>query len=227
VETVILGIQTEERRMSLGLKQALGDPWADAATKFPVGSVIEGPVTSMMKFGAFVQLTEGVEGMIHVSEISPDKRINQPQDVFRVGQVLKAQVIGVDAPKRQIRLSIKQMIPTDLDEYLAEHKAGDLVTGRLLDEGGEQVRVELGEGIHAVCRMAGTPAPEPDAAPVEAKADLSALSAMLKNRWKTGTPSSGPASAAAKAEAPRAGQIRSFRIRNIDPEKKKIELELA
>jgi small subunit ribosomal protein S1 len=225
VEVVILGIQTEERRMSLGLKQALGDPWADVVQRFPVGSQIEGPITSMMKFGAFVELAEGVEGMIHVSEISPDKHIHHPQDVFRVGQQVQAQVIGVASEKRQIRLSIKQMIPTGLDEYLAEHKEGDHVTGRLLDDG-ERARVELGEGIFASCRLAAVPAPEAEP-PATGKADLSALSAMLKTRWKTGTSSSRTNTAPAKAEAPRAGQIRSFRITHIDRDKKVIELELA
>lgn len=75
VEVVILGINLVERRMSLGLKQALGDPWAGAAEKFAPGTVIVGPVTSITKFGAFVQFAEGVEGMIHVSEISAEKRI--------------------------------------------------------------------------------------------------------------------------------------------------------
>ena len=226
VEVMILGIQAEERRMSLGLKQALGDPWADVAQRFPVGSQIEGPITSMMKFGAFVQLTEGVEGMIHVSEIDPDKRINTPHDVFRVGQVVKAQVIGVAPDKRQIKLSIKQMIPTGLDEFLAENNEGDRVTGRLLDEN-EQARVELGEGIFATCRLSKTSAQESEPAPGGGKADLSALSAMLKDRWKTGTSSAKTSSVPAKAEAPRAGQIRSFRIARIDRDRKTIELELA
>ena len=225
VEVVILGIQVEGHRMSLGLKQALGDPWADVARRFPVGSQIAGPITSMMKFGAFVEIAEGVEGMIHVSEISPDKHIHHPQDVFRIGQQVEAQVIAVAAEKRQIRLSIKQMIPTGLDEYLAEHNEGDRVTGRLLDEG-EQARVELGEGIFASCRMAAAPSQEPETA-ATGKADLSALSAMLKTRWKTGTPSSKANPAPAKAEAPRAGQIRSFRITHIDRDKKAIELELV
>jgi small subunit ribosomal protein S1 len=226
VEVVILGIQMEERRMSLGLKQALGDPWADVAQRFPVGSQIEGPVTSMMKFGAFVQLTEGVEGMIHVSEIDPVKRINSPHDVFRVGQLVKAQVIGVASEKRQIRLSIKQMIPTGLDEYLAEHKAGDQVSGRLLDDSGERVRVELGEGIFATCRLPASLPAEDQGAQAAGAADLSALSAMLNARWKTGTPSSRPKVSAPRVEAPRAGQIRSFRITELDREKKLIALEL-
>jgi len=226
VEVVILGIQREERRMSLGLKQALGDPWADVAQRFPVGSQIEGPVTSLMKFGAFVQLAEGVEGMIHVSEIDPDKRINSPHDVFRVGQVVKAQVIGVAGDKRQIRLSIKQMIPTGLDEYLAEHKVGDQVSGRLLDDSGERVRVELGEGIFATCRLPASSAVEQQSGQPAGVADLSALSAMLNARWKTGTPSSKSKAPAAKVEAPRAGQIRSFRIAELDRDKKLITLNL-
>jgi small subunit ribosomal protein S1 len=228
VEVVILGIQLAERRMSMGLKQALGDPWADVAQRFPVGLQVEGPVSSMMKFGAFVELAEGVEGMIHVSEIDPDKRINTPHDVFRVGQVVKAQVIGVAPEKRQIRLSIKQMIPTGLDEYLAEHKEGDQVTGRLLDES-ERARVELGEGVFATCLLPAGTAPQADGGGSD-RADLSALTTMLNSKWKTGT-SSKPAKAntvpANQAEAPRAGQIRSFRIKHIDQENKRIELALA
>jgi small subunit ribosomal protein S1 len=227
VEVVILGMQEGERRMSLGIKQALGDPWADVERRFPLGAQIEGPVTSMMKFGAFVELAEGVEGMIHVSEIDPDKRIATPHDVFRVGQVVKAQVIGVAAEKRQIKLSIKQMIPTGLDEYLAEHTIGDVVTGRIVGEPGAEARVELGEGIFATCPLK---AAEPVSETGDGKVDLSALSSMLNSRWKTGTSkertsktSAGPA----KAEAPRAGQIRSFRITGMDAGSTAITLELV
>src|SRR4029077_18016644 len=103
VEAVILGINVAERRISLGLKQALGDPWVDVPKRFPLGSEIEGPVTSLMKFGAFVQLSEGVEGLIHVSEISAEKRIGQPAEVLRVGQVVKALVLGIYAEEREQR----------------------------------------------------------------------------------------------------------------------------
>jgi small subunit ribosomal protein S1 len=227
VEVVILGMQEGERRMSLGIKQALGDPWADVERRFPVGAQIEGPVTSMMKFGAFVELAEGVEGLIHVSEIDPDKRIATPHDVFRVGQVVKAQVIGVAAEKRQIKLSIKQMIPTGLDEYLAEHTVGDVVTGRIVGEPGEEARVELGEGIFATCPLK---AAQPVAETGDGKVDLSALSSMLNSRWKTGTGKAGTSKTSAgpaKAEAPRAGQIRSFRITGMDAGSKAITLELV
>ena len=124
VDAVILGIKPEERRISLGLKQTLSDPWSDVSSRFPVGAQIQGPVTKLMNFGAFVQITEGIEGLVHVSEISAEKRINHPQDVLRAGQIVKAQVLAIDAEKRQIKLSMKQLIPTSIDEYIAEHKAG-------------------------------------------------------------------------------------------------------
>src|ERR1019366_5264161 len=93
VEAVVLSISPAERRISLGLKQALGDPWTEAPKKFRVGSAIEGPVMRLTKFGAFVQLTEGVEGLVHISEITADRRINHPQDVLHAGQIVKAQVL--------------------------------------------------------------------------------------------------------------------------------------
>src|SRR5262249_44193762 len=147
VEVVILGVNAGERRLSLGLKQALGDPWAEVGQTFPVGTVIEGPVTSLTKFGAFVQLSEGVEGMIHISEISSEKRIYHPQEMLKLGQSVRAQVLVVDAERRLIRLSMKQLVSTSLEEYIAEHEEGDVVTGRILEVSGEHTRVELGEGI--------------------------------------------------------------------------------
>jgi small subunit ribosomal protein S1 len=220
VEAVILQVNAAEHRISLGLKQALGDPWVDISQRFQVGSAVEGPITNLTKFGAFVQLSEGIEGMVHVSDISAEKRINQPQDVLRVGQIVKAQVLAIDLEKRQMRLGMKQLVPTGLDEYIAEHNPGDVVTGRLMDDSGNQARVELGDGIHATCKVT-TAAPAKAEAPQESKADLSSLTSMLQSKWKTG--SGGPA----KTEPVRAGQVRSFRIVNLDRATKKIELEFA
>jgi small subunit ribosomal protein S1 len=221
VEAVVLGLNMGERRLSLGLKQTLGDPWADAEQKFPVGSAIEGPITSFTKFGAFVQLADGVEGMVHVSEISAEKHIHHPQDVLRVGQVVKAQVLEVEKVKRQIRLSMKQRTAVTADEYLAEHPVGSVVTGRILDVAQGFARVELGEGIEGTSRTsAETPAVEVAAG--GDKVNLSSLSSMLTARWKGGVSSS-----AAKPEAPRAGQIRSFRIARLEPGARKIELEMV
>jgi small subunit ribosomal protein S1 len=218
VEVVILGVQSAERRISLGLKQALGDPWADVSQKFTVGSAVEGPVTNLTKFGAFVQLSEGIEGMIHVSDITAEKRINQPADMLRVGQIVKAQVLAIDLEKRQMRLGMKQLVPTGLDEYIVEHNEGDVVTGRLMDESG--AKVELGEGVHATCKVKAA-APVQLEAPKAATADLSSLSSMLQARWKSGS------SPTPKGEPARAGQVRSFRIAKLDRTAKRIEVELA
>jgi small subunit ribosomal protein S1 len=233
VDAVILGVNAGERRISLGLKQALSDPWAEVAQRFAAGSVIEGPVVSITKFGAFVQLSEGVEGMIHISEMSADKRINHPQEVLKVGQTVRAQVLAVDTEKRQLRLSMKQLVPSGLDEYIAEHKEGDVVTGRMIEVSDGHARVELGEGIHARCRMdapgagaekstQGKPDVSSSNASSSSKPDLSSLGSMLQARWKGGAPAG-----EAKPEAVRAGQIRKFRIVKVDAATKKIELELA
>ncbi|WP_348263165.1 30S ribosomal protein S1 [Telmatobacter sp. DSM 110680] len=221
VDTVILGIKPEDRRISLGLKQTLTDPWSDVISKFPVGSQVEGPVTKIMPFGAFIQIADGIEGLVHVSEISADKRINHPQDVLRAGQVVKAQVLGIAPEKRQIKLSMKQLIPTSIDEYIAEHKQGDTVSGRVVDESPTSATVELGEGIRATCRVAKSAAPAPEAK-APGKADLSSLSNMLQARWK--------GSAAAPSAAPeplRSGQIRSFKITKLDADSKTVEVQLA
>ncbi len=221
VDAVILSIKPEERRISLGLKQTLTDPWTEVTRRYPVGSQVEGPVTKIMNFGAFVQIAEGVEGLVHISEITVDRRLNHPSDVLRAGQVVKAQVLAIDAEKRQMRLSMKQLVPTSIDEYIAEHKAGDRVSGRVIEE--SPALVELGEGIRAACRVsAGQEKSVAHAATPTANADLSSLSSMLQARWKGKTQA-----AESKAEPLQVGQIRNFKIVKLDPEKKAIEVELA
>jgi small subunit ribosomal protein S1 len=220
VEVMILGVNAEERRMSLGLKQTLGDPWVEAAERFIAGSQVEGPVVSFTKFGAFVQVAEGIEGMIHVSEISAEKRIERPQDVLRVGEVVKAKVLEFDKEKRQLKLSMKQLVPTGLDDYIAEHAEGDLVSGRLIDISAEHGTVELGEGIRARGRLVVEAA-----ASEQVKStvpDLSSFSSMLAARWKNE-----PTASEAKAEPVRVGQIRRFRIAVLDREAKKIEVQMV
>jgi len=225
VDAVILAINPAERRISLGLKQALGDPWADVTQKFPAGSAIEGPVTSLPKFGAFVQLADGVEGLVHISEITADKRLNHPQEALKVGERVKALVVSIDREKRMIRLSMKQLVPTDLDEYLAEHQPGDIVTGRVIsvsnDDGSS--RIEFGDGVFGSCLPS-------EANQVQgayrqgdgSSGNVSDFGAQLMARWKGGAPA-GPA----KPEALHAGQIRQFRITRLDPETKLIEVALA
>jgi small subunit ribosomal protein S1 len=221
VEAVVLTVSAGEKRISLGLKQALGDPWTEVPRKFPVGSAVEGPVTRLMKFGAFVQLAEGVEGLVHISEITADRRINHPQDVLRPGQIVKAQVLAVDPEKRQIKLSMKQLVPTSFGEYLEEHSVGDVVSGRVVEQSADSSLVELGEGIRATCRaVPGVPATV--ASKTGGTADLAALTSMLTARWKGGAQPVGR-----QPEPLGVGQVRSFRIAKLDCEAQAIELEPA
>ena len=163
--------------------------------------------------------------MIHVSDLIAEKRINHPQDVLKVGQSVKAQVLELDLEKRRLKLGIKQLIPTSIDEYVAEHQEGDAVSGRVMEVSGSSARVELGEGIHAACRIsAEKPKQESSSAnqSAGARVDLASLTSMLQTRWKGG--------AVAKSSEPqeiRAGQVRSFRITKLDRAAKKIEVELS
>ena len=226
VDAVILNIHPEQRRISLGLKQTLVDPWTEVATKFPVGAQVQGPVTKLMPFGAFVQIADGVEGLVHISEIVADRRLHHPSEALREGQTVQAQVLAIDAGKRQIKLSMKQLIPTSIDEYIAEHKVGDKVSGRVV--GVSPAIVELGEGIRGTCRATNTPSQPSAHAAASAgpqpggKANLSSLSSMLQARWKGAAPAPN-----ARPQPLEAGQIRSFKIVALDAKTKQIELELA
>jgi small subunit ribosomal protein S1 len=220
VEAVILSISASERRIALGLKQALGDPWVGIDQKFPVGFVVEGPVTSLTKFGAFVQLSEGIEGLIHVSDMSAEKRINDPKDILKIGQQVKAQVLEIDPEKRRLKLGMKQLIPTSVEEYIAEHKTGDLISGRVVEVSGQTARVQVGEGLQATCALKNE-TPSSETGPKSNKADLSSLTNMLQARWRGG------AGGEQKQEPVAAGQIRQFRITKLDTAAKKIEVELA
>ncbi len=213
VEAVVLGINLQDRRVALGLKQALGDPWDDAAERFGVGKVVEGTVRSLQKFGAFVELAEGVEGLLHVSDITSERRLNHPNEVLQPGQRVRTLVTEFDRDKKRIKLSMKQLEPDDTDEYIRDHKVGDQVTGRVARVEGGEARVELGEGVVGLYRLAAAAAP---AAPA------GSLAAQLAALWKSAPPAPPEAP---PAETLRPGQVRTFRIRAIDPAAKRIELE--
>src|SRR3954451_23461289 len=221
VEVVVLQVNPAERRIGLGYKQALGDPWENVPRQFPVGSTVEGKVTNLTAFGAFVEGAEGIEGMVHISDITAEKRIDHPKDKLAKGQTVKAVVLELDGERRRLRLGMKQLEPTTVDHYISEHHTGDTVSGRLIEVQGTRARVELGEGVVATCQL--KPAEDaPQKASEPKSADVGSLSAMLAAKWKQG----GGSSPAGKP-APRAGEVRSFRISGLDPAKKLIELELA
>jgi len=221
IEAVVLQINPMERKIGLGYKQALGDPWDTVAERFPAGTVIEGPITSLTQFGAFVELGEGIEGMVHISDITNEKRLEHPKEKLAKGQRVEAAVVEVDRERRRIRLSMRQLEPTTVDHYISEHQVGDTVSGRLVEIKGDRAKVELGEGVVGTCRLKRSEETAKTVKPGEG-ADVSSLGAMLAARWKQGGPTTGESN-----EAVRVGQVRSFRIANMDLGKRLIEVELA
>jgi small subunit ribosomal protein S1 len=219
VEAVVLEVKPGDKRISLGLKQALGNPWEDVETRFKTGTVVEAPVVSLADFGAFVDLGDGVQGMIHVGDITREKRIQHPKEVLETGKVVKAQVLEVDKEKRRIRLSMKNLEPTSADLFIAEHPVGETLMGRVVEAHGPSAKVELAEGVHARCKLKEEAAAASAAA---AGKDVDDLAAMLSSRWKGG----GSAGSGAK-EGMRPGQIRKFRIVASDAATRRIDVELA
>jgi small subunit ribosomal protein S1 len=219
VEVVVLQVSAPEKRIALGLKQAIGDPWETLPQKHPIGSTVEGPITNIAAFGVFVDLGDGIEGMIHISDITNEKRLEHPREALAKGQTVRAVVLELDREKRRVRLGMKQLEPTKADHYIAEHQPGETVTGRVAEVHGNRVRVELAEGVTTSLQLKPK---EQQSTPAtgEKAADVSALGAMLAARWKQGP------SSASETDAVREGQIRSFRIVSLNPEKRQIEVEL-
>jgi small subunit ribosomal protein S1 len=220
VDAVVLQVNAADKRIGLGYKQVLGDPWEEIPSKYPVGSTVEGTVGSLTPFGAFIDLGNGLEGMIHISDITNEKRLDHPKDKLAKGQTVRAVVIEVDRDRRRLKLGMRQLEPTTIDHYISEHQAGETVSGRLVEVSGDRLRVELGEGVIGTCKIKKADSGKTKAV-VEKAADVGSLSAMLSARWKQGNSDS------TEKELARAGQMRSFKIASLDPAKKLIELELA
>ncbi|HPT25928.1 MAG TPA: S1 RNA-binding domain-containing protein [Bryobacteraceae bacterium] len=219
VDVVVLDVKHSDKRISLGLKQALGNPWDDVDKKFPVGAPVEGAVTNLAAFGAFVDLGNGIEGMIHIGDITREKRLQHPKDMLTTGQVVKAAVVEVDKGRKRIRLSMKQLEPTSADVFIGEHAVGDMLSGRVVEVHGASAKIEISEGVHARCKLKEEAPAKQQAA---AAADVTDLAAMLATRWK-----SGPSSSSSAKEGVRPNQIRRFKITAMDTEARKIDVELA
>ena len=214
VEVAILKLDSSGRRLSLGLKQVLGNPWDTIEERYPKGRVVDGKVTRLAKFGAFVEVEEGIEGMIHVSEFTNEKRVEHPGERVKIGQTVRAVVLSADLQTKRLKLSLKQLEVTSADQFMRESSVGDRVSGRVLQVRGNEVTVQLGEGVEGVCfveESASAPAP------------VGSLAAQLSAAWKVGVKSS----SAARPEPYLEGQVRSFTIKAMDAAGKRIELEPA
>jgi small subunit ribosomal protein S1 len=152
-EVVILDVNPEQRRISLSLRQSLPDPWANVAERYAVGSVVQGRVRHMTDFGAFVEVEEGVDGLIHISNLSWTKNVKHPSEVLHKGQKADAVVLAVDAEKRRLSLGLKQLQPDVWEAFFARTQVGDTLRGKVKRMTTFGAFVELEEGIEGLCHV--------------------------------------------------------------------------
>ncbi|MCX6969209.1 MAG: 30S ribosomal protein S1 [Verrucomicrobia bacterium] len=153
LEVQVLDINKEKERVSLGLKQMQSNPWDKIEERFPVGQKISGKITNLMPYGAFVQIEEGVEGLIHVSELSWTKRIARPSDVLTLDQDIEAIVLGVNKEEQKISLGVRQLEPNPWDEIELRYIIGKQVKGKVRNMTAYGAFVELEEGIDGMIHV--------------------------------------------------------------------------
>jgi small subunit ribosomal protein S1 len=161
VEAVVLEVKIRERRVSLGIKQLEADPWTTVGERYIVGSVVEGRVRKLADFGAFLEIEEGVDGLVHVSDLSWTKHVKHPSEILKKGQVMQAVILNIDAPNRRLSLGVKQLQPDAWESFFRSHETGDLVRGRVCRTAAFGVFVELAAGVEALCHKSEIP-PMPD-----------------------------------------------------------------
>ncbi len=157
VEAVVLEVHPRERRISLGLKQLEPNPWTTIDSRYSVGSVVEGRVRNMTDFGAFIEIEEGIDGLVHVSDLSWTKRVKHPSEVLKKGQVVQAVILNIDSSSHRLSLGIKQLQPDAWESYFQHHQVGDTVHGRVCRLAGFGAFVELAEGVEGLCHFSEAP----------------------------------------------------------------------
>jgi len=187
IEVMILNVDKESGKVSLGLKQRLPDPWQDIETKYSVGSKVKGKVVNILPYGVFVELEKGIEGLIHVSEISWTKRVTQPNEMFAIGDTLETQVLNIDKDSRRISLSLKQLEQNPWLEAESKYPAGTRICGRVrgFTEYGAFVELDSSlEGMIHVSDMSWTKrvANPADVLKKGQKVDVAVLSVDSRNR---------------------------------------------
>ena len=153
VEVQVLGIDPHERRISLGIKQLQSNPWDTIGIRYQVGSKVKGKVRNLTDFGAFVEIEDGIDGLVHVSDISWSKKVKHPKDVLKKGQEVEAVITNLDVEGRRLSLSIKELTPSAWETFTNEHKPGDIVKGKISRFAGFGIFVELAPDLEGLCHI--------------------------------------------------------------------------
>ena len=151
VECVVLNVNPTERRISLGMRQLAANPWDSLHEKFPVGTQVEGRVRNLTDFGAFIEIEDGIDGLVHVSNLSWTKRVKHPSEVLKKGDRVKAVVLAIEPDKRRLSLGVKQLQPDVWETFFQQHHIGDVVHGKVLRVATFGAFVEIAEGIEGLC----------------------------------------------------------------------------
>jgi small subunit ribosomal protein S1 len=163
VEAVVLEVKVRDRRVSLGIKQLEADPWTTVGERYSIGSVVEGRVRKLTDFGAFIEIEDGVDGLVHVSDLSWTKHVKHPSELLKKGQMMQAVILSIDAPNRRLSLGVKQLQPDAWEAFFRSHEVGDLVRGRVCRAAAFGMFVELAPGVEALCHKSEIP-PMPERA---------------------------------------------------------------
>ncbi len=153
IEAIVSELDLNQRRISLSLRQAERNPWEELAVSHPVGHVIEGEVRNLTEFGAFIQITEEIDGLIHVSDMSWTKRVKHPGEVLNKGDKIKARITGIDVENQRVSLSIKEFMPNEWDDFASSHQVGDTITGRVVNVTDFGLFVEIHDGLEGLAHV--------------------------------------------------------------------------
>jgi small subunit ribosomal protein S1 len=152
-EVAVLDVNPEQRRISLSLRQALPDPWEGLSERMGAGTVVKGRVRHFTDFGAFVEVEEGVDGLIHVSNLSWTRNVKHPSEMLRKGQEIEAVVLNVDTENRRLSLGLKQLQPDAWESFFAKTNVGDMVHAKVTRRTSFGVFAEIEEGIEGLCHI--------------------------------------------------------------------------
>jgi small subunit ribosomal protein S1 len=167
VEAVVLNVNPQERRISLGLKQLETNPWESLHEKFPVGSTVEGKVRNLTDFGAFIEIEDGIDGLVHVSNLSWTKRVKHPSEILKKGDKVKAIVLAIEPDNRRLSLGVKQLQPDVWESFFADHRVGDVLKGKILRLASFGAFVELADGVEGLCHNSEALDPNGQQLPLE------------------------------------------------------------
>jgi len=151
VECVVLNVNPQERRISLGMRQLAANPWDSLHDKYPVGATVEGRVRNLTDFGAFIEIEDGIDGLVHVSNLSWTKRVKHPSEVLKKGDRVKAVVLAIEPDKRRLSLGVKQLQPDVWETFFAQHHVGEVLRGKVLRVAGFGAFVEIADGVEGLC----------------------------------------------------------------------------